>query len=155
MGIDDTSRYLELVREKPPPTRRQLRAFARFLAGDHSWYKKLPLRGSGEPFFVFLDPTVHTARIKRTDGTFAARDVVEELKEDGPLPTTNIELTSSQGTSSPGSLDSFTTSSATSAARSIGSATATGDTGTGVRRTSRGQRRSTRRREVSASGVRT
>lgn len=102
MVIDDTSRYLGLVREKPRPTKRQMRAFARFLASDHSWYKKLPLRGAGEPFFVFLDPTVHTARIKRADGTFAARDVVEDPKEHGLVRYREYRIALQPGDLEPG-----------------------------------------------------
>jgi hypothetical protein len=39
----------------------QRRRFAAFVANDHSWYKKFPLHGLGEPFFVYLDPFVHKA----------------------------------------------------------------------------------------------
>jgi hypothetical protein len=81
MRIDDTSRYLPLVRERPRPTTRQMRAFARFLAGDHSWYKKLPLRGSGEPFFIYLDPEVHMARVHTETGATVAREVTRQPDE--------------------------------------------------------------------------
>jgi hypothetical protein len=79
MRVDDGSDYLALIRRRPRPSVDQMRAFARFLASDHSWYKKLPLRGAGEPFFLYLDPQVHVARVRTATGEIVARDVTREL----------------------------------------------------------------------------
>lgn len=72
----DTDPYVQMIRRTPRPTRSQMRAFAGFVAHDHSWYQRLPLRGAGEPFFLYLDVNPHAARVKREGDTYAARDVI-------------------------------------------------------------------------------
>lgn len=59
MIVADTAIYVELVwRRRGRPIVRSMRF--RFLANDRSWYERLPLRGVGEPFSVYLDPNVLT-----------------------------------------------------------------------------------------------
>ena len=46
--------YAEEVKALPRPTKQQCRNFAEYVAGAHSWYKHLDLKG--EPFYFFLAP---------------------------------------------------------------------------------------------------
>ncbi|CAD5366931.1 hypothetical protein RA210_U10572 [Rubrivivax sp. A210] len=48
--------YRALTITLPRPTEAQMRAFAVFVSGAHSWYKHLPLYPPGAPFQFFLDP---------------------------------------------------------------------------------------------------
>lgn len=49
--------FVEWVRARAPrPSDAQCAAFAGEIAGDHSWYKHLPLMAPGEPFFVYPNP---------------------------------------------------------------------------------------------------
>lgn len=53
LSLDD---YRALVSKLPSPTEEQMRAFATFVCGAHSWYKHLPMYPPGRPFQFFLDP---------------------------------------------------------------------------------------------------
>lgn len=74
-----TERYLAAIRATPRPSSEQMRAFAWFVAGAHSWYKRLPLMGVGEPFFLYFDVAPHAACIEREDGSNVYRDVIREV----------------------------------------------------------------------------
>lgn len=87
-----TDHYLELVRARPRPTRRQMAAFARFVAGDHSWYKHLPILGAGEPFFLYLHPNVHAYLATRDTGEQVWREVIREQVPGGLFPEYRIDL---------------------------------------------------------------
>jgi hypothetical protein len=66
MGATDYRRWV--TRTVPKPSEEQMRAFAHFVAQDHSWYKKLPLLPPGEPFFLYLAPNTHRCLVRREDG---------------------------------------------------------------------------------------
>jgi hypothetical protein len=70
--------YRAITAPLPRSTMRQRRAFTTYLANDHSWYKKLPLHGPGEPFVIFLDPHVHMSwrDSGEGDGELAWRKVI-------------------------------------------------------------------------------
>jgi hypothetical protein len=75
--VDDDERiYLELVRRAPRPNDTQMRAFIRFVSDDHSWYKHLPVKGEGEPFFLYLRPHAHELLITDPSGAPAWRSIV-------------------------------------------------------------------------------
>ena len=48
--------YRALARELPVPTPRQVRQFAEYVAGAHSWYKHLPPLPAKTPIQIYLDP---------------------------------------------------------------------------------------------------
>jgi hypothetical protein len=73
---DSDDDYRKVARQTPRPDVAQMRRFAEMLSDDHSWYKKLPFTGGGEPFFVWLVPHAHHFRIERTDGSVAFREVI-------------------------------------------------------------------------------
>jgi hypothetical protein len=52
----DLAGYRELFSPLEPPAPHQLREFAKFVTGAHSWYKHLPLQPPGAPLQFFLDP---------------------------------------------------------------------------------------------------
>jgi hypothetical protein len=64
-------------RSVPRPTKSQMQAFALFLSDDHSWYKKLPLHGPGEPFFCYIHPHMHQIHVDSTTGRGGWRDFVD------------------------------------------------------------------------------
>lgn len=63
-------------RSVPRPTETQMRGFALFLSDDHSWYKKLPLHGPGEPFFCYINPHMHQIYVNSAEGLGGWRDFV-------------------------------------------------------------------------------
>lgn len=64
LGISD---YRELLSYVPPPTAKQIEAFADYVSRAKSWYKHLPLWPPGEPFAFYIDPTAGMDRVL-TDG---------------------------------------------------------------------------------------
>lgn len=84
--------YRRAIAHVPRLSDAQIRAFANFVAGDHSWYKKLPLRGAGEPFFVYLHPAPHAAWIETQDGGSAWRAIVREEGEPAWFPRWALDL---------------------------------------------------------------
>lgn len=58
------------------PTEQQMSTFARRLSDHHSWYKHLPLHGTGEPFIIYLAPHIHQAWVEREDGPGGWRSIV-------------------------------------------------------------------------------
>lgn len=77
----------------PRPTSKQIRAFARHVAADHSWYKKLPMKGSGEPFFLYLHPAPHAIQVVNEDGSHAWRPIVRDESGERPwIPRWSIGL---------------------------------------------------------------
>lgn len=78
-----TTRYRDWVRtEVPRPTERQMRHFAIWLSDHHSWYKKLPLDGVGEPFFVSIAPNTHRVWVESESASGGWRDFIRN-----PNPT--------------------------------------------------------------------
>lgn len=90
--VDPTDRYVALMRARPRPRGEQIRAFAHFVAHDHSWYKKLPMSGAGEPFFLYLDPHAHGALLDRDDGSQAWREIIRVPGEPAWFPRWGIGL---------------------------------------------------------------
>lgn len=85
-------RYVALMLGRARPSSEQIRAYARFVAHDHSWYKKLPMRGEGEPFFLYLDPYAHGALLDREDGSRAWRKIVRVPREPAWFPRWGIDI---------------------------------------------------------------
>ncbi len=81
-----------MVRRSPRPSERHMRSFARFVSEDHSWYKKLPFGGEGEPFFLYLSPHVHEAAIETVDGGRAWRAIVRDGKRESIFASYAIDL---------------------------------------------------------------
>lgn len=79
------SDYVDLIRQGPCPSDAQITRFARHVAGDHSWYKKLPMLGRGEPFFLYLDTHPHAVLVDRLDGTKAWRPIGRQRRENAVL----------------------------------------------------------------------
>lgn len=48
--------YIEILSNVPLPSEEQTRAFARYVAGNHGWYKQLPYFPPGAKFVFYLDP---------------------------------------------------------------------------------------------------
>lgn len=84
--------YRTLVAGLPRPSIKQTKAFASLVAHDHSWYKKLPMRGNGEPFFLYLHPAPHHVRVERPDGAWAWRSIVRVEAEPAWFPRWDIAL---------------------------------------------------------------
>ena len=68
--------YQDLARELPVPTAAQTLAFARFVAGAHSWYKHLSAFEAA-PFTFFLDPNAGRALIRASNGVAAYDDITD------------------------------------------------------------------------------
>ena len=70
------SEYRALAKSLPVPTPLQVRHFAEFVAGAHSWYKHLPLLPANAPLQFFLDPAAGMQLTRAADGrvTAAIRD---------------------------------------------------------------------------------
>jgi hypothetical protein len=66
------SEYRALVRSLPVPTPLQVRHFAEFVAGAHSWYKHLSLLRANEPLQFFLDPAAGMQHTHAADGSVTA-----------------------------------------------------------------------------------
>ena len=66
------SEYKALARSPPVPTPLQLRHFAEFVAGAHSWYKHLPLLPARAPLQFFLDPAAGMQLTQAADGSVTA-----------------------------------------------------------------------------------
>ena len=61
--------YRALAGALPVPTRSQVRQFAEYVAGAHSWYKHLRLLPARAPVQVFLDPAAGMQRTQSADGS--------------------------------------------------------------------------------------
>ena len=93
MKLDrETKLYLDLVRKHPRPTSTQIRSFTDFVSNDHSRYKRLPIAGQGEPFFLYLRPHVHEALVDTLDGGQARRPVTVLSSDAGPILAIAYEL---------------------------------------------------------------
>jgi hypothetical protein len=92
MDVGTERGYRALVRRSPRPSERHMRSFARFVSEDHSWYKKLPFGGEGEPFFLYLSPHVHEAAIETVDGGRAWRAIVRDGKRESIFASYAIDL---------------------------------------------------------------
>jgi len=66
------SEYRALVKSLPAPTPVQLRQFAEYIAGAHSWYKHLRVLPAYSPIQVFLDPAAGMQRVQAPDGRVTA-----------------------------------------------------------------------------------
>ena len=66
------SEYRTLARSLPVPTQKHIRAFAKFVAGAHSWYKHLHLLPAKEPIQIFLDPAAGMQLTQAADGRVTA-----------------------------------------------------------------------------------
>src|SRR5205085_959036 len=63
------SEYRTLARSLPRPTQLQVREFAKYVAGAHSWYKHLRLLPASVPLQFFLDPAAGMQRTRAADGS--------------------------------------------------------------------------------------
>ena len=70
-------KYLELVRALPRPSLEQTYRFAWFVAGAHSWYKKLPTHGTA-PFVFYLDPYAGFSTRYYANGKTAVEEITDE-----------------------------------------------------------------------------
>jgi CheY-like chemotaxis protein len=61
--------YRALARALPVPLPQQVRQFAEYVAGAHSWYKHLPLLPAKTPIQVFLDPAAGMQVWRTPDGS--------------------------------------------------------------------------------------
>ena len=84
--------YRELMRRRPRPTDDQIWDFAEFVADDHSWYKKLPFDGKGEPFVLYLSPHIHEALIDTDDGGRAWRAIIRTGDETSMFTAWALDL---------------------------------------------------------------
>lgn len=66
------SGYRALARTLPVPTPQQVREFAEYVAGAHSWYKHLRLLPANTPFQIFLDPAAGMQLVRAADGRVTA-----------------------------------------------------------------------------------
>jgi hypothetical protein len=62
------SEYRALIGSLPLPTTSQVRQFAEYVAGAHSWYKHLPLLRAKTPLQIFVDPAAGMQRTQSADG---------------------------------------------------------------------------------------
>lgn len=69
--------YAEIARKLPKPTRGQMRAFAEFVSGAHSWYKHLSLRVP-YPFVFYLDPNAGRDMVSVSDSQVRFVDRTEK-----------------------------------------------------------------------------
>jgi hypothetical protein len=60
------STYAEVVKQLPMPTQEQIREFAEFVPGAHSWYKHLDI-DPPSPFVFYLDPNAGRAMVHVSD----------------------------------------------------------------------------------------
>lgn len=69
--------YRDVARQLPVPTAEQALAFARYVAGAHSWYKHLSaLKAS--PFKCFLDANAGRALVRTSSGLATYADITDE-----------------------------------------------------------------------------
>jgi len=68
------SAYRDVASALPRPTDEQIANFAHYVANAKSWYKHLPLRPPGDPFYFYIDPNAGRDRLLRDDGAVAYRD---------------------------------------------------------------------------------
>jgi hypothetical protein len=70
------SEYRRMAASLPAPTPLQVRQFAEYVAGAHSWYKHLRLLPAKAPLQIFVDPAAGMQRTQASDGsvTVAHRD---------------------------------------------------------------------------------
>ena len=66
--------YIQLIRQLPPPTEEQSRAFAEYVSNAHSWYKHLPLYPA-VPFYFYLDPNAGRKIVDTTPETQVFADI--------------------------------------------------------------------------------
>lgn len=71
-GTLTLAEYRALARELPLPTPLQVRQFAEYIAGAHSWYKHLRLLPANTPIQVFLDPGAGMQLAQAADGSVRA-----------------------------------------------------------------------------------
>jgi hypothetical protein len=76
----DLAVYRDLVNDLPPPTDKQIRAFAEYVSTAKSWYKHLPLGPPGRRFRFFLHPYAGFSRLLLVDG----RTLFAERTDDDP-----------------------------------------------------------------------
>ena len=69
--------YQAIARALPPTTVEQHLAFARFVAGAHSWYKHLSVV-KPSPFTFFLDPNAGRALVQTAQGEARFLDITDE-----------------------------------------------------------------------------
>ncbi len=70
-GRLDLSEYRRMAGSLPAPTPLQVRQFAEFVAGAHSWYKHLRLLPATAPLQIFVDPAAGMQRTQAADGSVA------------------------------------------------------------------------------------
>jgi hypothetical protein len=71
MTVDE---YVTLVAHLPPPTDLQIRQFADFVSGAHSWYKHIQLLPPGLPFQFYIDPGASMDLEMQTGGALVAAE---------------------------------------------------------------------------------
>ena len=71
------SEYLDLCRQLPAPTERQITDFVDYVAQAHSWYKHLPLVPPGFTFIFYLDPNAGCDLLITEGGHAKYRDRTE------------------------------------------------------------------------------
>ena len=69
--------YIEVAKELPVPTEEQVREFADFVTGAHSWYKHLPVHPLS-PFVFFLDPNAGRAMVHGPRGAVTFVDNTDD-----------------------------------------------------------------------------
>jgi len=74
MPVDE---YVTLVAHLPPPTDLQIRQFADFVSGAHSWYKHIQLLPPGLPFQFFIDPGASMDLEVQAGGSLVATERME------------------------------------------------------------------------------
>jgi hypothetical protein len=79
--------YRRLVRSLPPLTRAQRDAFPLRVEQAHSWYKRLPILGSGKSFLFFLDPAAGCDCVQQDDGSWEAVTREESGLHYSAIPT--------------------------------------------------------------------
>jgi hypothetical protein len=69
----DIDAYRLLVGAVAPPTDRQIKAFADYVAAAHSWYKHLPMQPPGVDFHFYIDPNAGMDFLVHASGEVTAR----------------------------------------------------------------------------------
>jgi len=70
-------KYLDITRQLPRPTQRQLTDFTDHVCQAHSWYKHLTLEAPGFPFAFYLDPNAGCDLLIQADGSTSYRERTE------------------------------------------------------------------------------
>ncbi len=79
--------YVDLLSDLPVPTTEQIKDFADYVSGAHSWYKHLPAVPPGAPFFFYLDPNAGLSQIVLNNGQIEMRERAERGFHYADLPT--------------------------------------------------------------------